>query len=796
VIENAGQPDDPISDEMSEYLQVFMDETDEQLEGLTEALLVLEKQPGSVEHLNEAFRLIHSIKGSAGMMGLDSIASLTHHLESRFERFRSGVERLDEPTMNLVLRCIDFLRDCIGRLRGHRQLGSSAELLRELSERDEGPDAPPAREAELVAAAEAAEAAEPVAPIDPPPGAAPSPAPDVVEGHRLVVRFEPGLPLVDLKARLILSRLSNLGDLVATHPPADSLDVIEDLTELEVVVAGDTDLDALRTAADVDGVQSVEVGAGGEAPEAPVVRPELEPEPEPIADPEPDPEPGREPAPAPRPEPAAAEPSPAPEPVAAAPAPPSSGPGPERVERTKIAETMRVDIERLDNLMNLAGELVINRARFVQVASEVTPVLGRRNVTGRLRDLHESLRRTIEHLRTAANGEWGRDIEELEAGLDVLEEQTEVWDNGRRGLAQIGEAIDHLTRISDSLQQGVLDTRMVPVAPLFNRFKRVVRDLAAERGKKVDLEIRGEKTELDKRMIDELGDPLVHLVRNSMDHGLEAPDVRRGRGKPERGTIVLEASHSGNSVFIRVRDDGGGVDVARIRPKIVERGLLDAAAAEALTDAQAVEYIWHAGFSTAPEVTGISGRGVGMDAVRTRITDLNGTIEVESAPGEGTTFTIRLPLTLAIINSLLVRVRDIVFSMPIEDVREIVAVAPADVVTVHGKQTVEVRGEFIPLVGIDDIFDWRDFGNGAASPAPGGGDVHAVILQTGGRTMGLRVDELIGSQDIVIKSLSENFIHIRGLSGASILGDGAVCLMLDVATVIDLAIRRAGGAPA
>jgi two-component system chemotaxis sensor kinase CheA len=332
---------------------------------------------------------------------------------------------------------------------------------------------------------------------------------------------------------------------------------------------------------------------------------------------------------------------------------------------------------------------------------------------------------------------------------------------------------------------------MVPVAPLFNRFKRVVRDLSTERGKQVDLAIRGEKTELDKRMIDDLGEPLVHLVRNAIDHGLEAPDVRLERGKSATGTITLEASHSGNNVFVRIRDDGGGLDVSRIKAKIAERGLLSATAADDLTDAQAIDYIWNPGFSTAAEVTDVSGRGVGMDAVRARIIELNGQVDVDSVPEQGTTFTIRLPLTLAIINSLLIRVRDIVFSMPIDDVREIVSVRSEDIVNVHGKQAVDVRGRFIPLVSMDDVFDWHDFGHEPGGAPARNGSVEAVILQCGDKTMGLRVDELLGSQDIVIKSLSKNFVHIRGLSGASILGDGSVSLMLDVPTTMELAANGA-----
>ena len=377
-----------------------------------------------------------------------------------------------------------------------------------------------------------------------------------------------------------------------------------------------------------------------------------------------------------------------------------------------------------------------------------------------------------------------------------MREQSEVWDNGRHCFGQITEAIDQLSRVSHSLQRGVLETRMVPVGPLFSRFKRVVRDLSRERGKKVNLLIRGEKTELDKRMIDELGDPLVHLVRNSIDHGLEPPDVRVSRGKPETGTILLEASHSGNNVTIRVRDDGGGIDVERIKARLSDRGILPESAIDGLSAEQALDYIWHPGFSTARAVTDVSGRGVGMDVVRTRINQLNGTIEIESTPQRGTTFTIRLPLTLAIINGLLVRLRNVIFSMPIDDVREIVSVEERDVVTVHGKQTFDVRGQFIPLVGIHDVFYWHgmDYRHARAEEIcqtdSTGKSAEVVILHAGGKIIGLRVDELLGSQDLVIKSLSDNFMNIRGLSGASILGDGSVCLMIDVGTVIDMATRH------
>ncbi|MDF1699919.1 MAG: chemotaxis protein CheA [Planctomycetota bacterium] len=770
-------PTDAAPDDMSDYLQMFMDETEEQLEGLVDALLVLEEDANDENAINEAFRLIHSIKGSAGMMGLESIALLTHHLESRFELFRSRARILDNPTMNLVLRCIDFLRECIRRMRAGEELGPVVPLLEELEALD-------ATEARAPSSAPADPAAGSDEDADATTGAW---ATQADHAALVVVEFEPDLPLADLKAKLISARLSKLGDVLATRPALEDLAPGASLPRLELLLTTEASVEEIHAEADADGVARVEVGEaqGASQAAAPV-------EPRPVEPPAPT-------------TPPATEAAPAPEAATAAPAVPTSPPqnapppaaAPEPVRRQPI-ETMRVDVERLDNLMNLAGELVVNRARFVQISERVAPALRSRTIASRARDFSDSLRHTIAHLEQASNGsgEWLTHIEGLTAGLELMEAQTAVWESGRQSFTEIGEAIDQLTRVSDSLQRSVLGTRMVPVAPLFNRFKRVVRDLSSERGKQVHLEILGEKTELDKRMIDELGDPLVHLVRNSIDHGLESPEVREARGKPPGGTIKLEARHSGNSVFIAIHDDGGGIDVDGVRSKILEKGLLGADAISQLSDDRVLEFIWHPGFSTAREVTDISGRGVGMDAVRTRITELNGTIDVDTTPGEGTVFTIRLPLTLAIIHSLLIKIRGVAFSMPIEDVREIVAVSPDDVVSVRGRETIDVRGEFIPLIAIDDVFDWHDVAyglhtEGAPEPRAEGALIHAVVIQSGGKTMGLRVEELLGSDDLVIKSLSQNFINIRGLSGASILGDGGVCLMLDVSSAMDRVLKSA-----
>ena len=601
--------------------------------------------------------------------------------------------------------------------------------------------------------------------------------------------------MADLKARLIASRLSRLAELISTSPRLDELDHLHDLSGFVVVIATEHTIEEIRAAAEVDGVASIHVTtADGLTGESGMERP---PQPTSAADgfiadgPEGEDRKSRN----------------------TEPTQPGNGSQQDKTSRpeagtaadpagskVKVGETMRVDIERLDTLLNLTGELVVNRARFVQVARQLSPALKKVRASHQVRELGESLRRAIDALRawSGQHAELAIPLEDLQSGLRLVDEQSKLWDQSRLCFSQMTEAIDQLTRVSDNLQRGVLGARMVPVAPLFNRFRRIVRDLSLQRGKQVRLQIRGEQTELDKRMIDELGEPLVHLVRNSIDHGLESPEIRRDHGKPACGTIYLEASYAGNSVYIHIRDDGAGVDVDKIKRRLIDDDVLPSEAVEQLSDDQAMDYIWHPGFSTAREVTDVSGRGVGMDVVKTRIAQLNRAIGITSSRHVGTTFSLRLPLTLAIINSLLVRMEGVVYCIPIDDVCEIVSLADIDVVSVLGNETVEVRGEFLPLVTLTDVF--RDPPaistdrsaavrvRGLAAPDKIG---HAVILQALGRRLALQVDELIGSQDIVIKSLAENFTDIRGLSGASILGDGSVCLMLDTGQVLELATTMA-----
>ncbi len=466
--------------------------------------------------------------------------------------------------------------------------------------------------------------------------------------------------------------------------------------------------------------------------------------------------------------------------------------------KAQISESLRVDIGRLDDLLNLTGELVVAQARFAQITDEMSPLYRNSSVSSRSREVFDRLRQRIRQMQKSiqdskeGSDEFAAHILGFDEDLELLDEQSAIWEEGRQYFGGIAEATDQLMRVSKNLQRGVLSTRMVPVAPLFNRFKRVVRDLSVSRGKQVNLSILGEKTELDKRMIDALGDPLLHLVRNSIDHGLESVVERRVAGKPEVGTICLEAVHRGNNVLIMVRDDGGGINIPKIRARIAERGLVPVSQVEELNDQQVLSYIWHPGFSTAEKVTEISGRGVGMDIVQSAISALSGTIDVTSSPGTGTTFTIRLPLTLAIIHSLLVRFRDSCFSIPIDDVREIVSVPRNQVHLVHRFSTIDVRGELVPLMDMAGIFAWNEQGNDQVDESAGGerNALNVVILQSRNKTLGLSVDSLVGRADVVIKSLSENFTPVRGLSGASILGDGSVSLMLDTTALIELATER------
>jgi two-component system chemotaxis sensor kinase CheA len=641
-------------------------------------------------------------------------------------------------------------------------------------------------------------------------------------GLALIVTFEANLPLADMKARLVLNRLSSKARIHSTDPPVEGLDEIESLSKFTIHLSAEASPDELRSLADVEGVAAVRVepiahsgkaedtGRAESGRQAPLAA-----TPEPARSPDSKIEGERAPEPAQRDSNGASRSEPAldvKEHAAAAqgtaPAAAAATPG----GKSRIAETIRVDSDRLDHLMNLAGELVITKARFIAISIGLEKLFKSSNahtVTSEMRERLESIGRGLDGLsetKTSSTGagveRWSAHLRRLRDEFRSIQDELEVIREAREHLKALSEAIHSLGRVSDGLQKGVLDTRMVPIGPLFERFRRVIRDLSHSSGKEVVLQINGEKTELDKRMIDELSDPLIHMVRNAVDHGLETPADREAAGKARPGTVSLLASHRGNSVVITVSDDGRGIDCERIRKKIVAKGLVSTAEARELSDRDLIAYIWHPGLSTAETITEISGRGVGMDIVKSRIENLSGTVDVRSVLGQGTTFTIRLPLTLAILSSLLVRIYDEVYAISLDHIDEIVEIQTTQIYKVQGRPTIEIRKKMIALVALDDVFHW---GGGAhpkaqcrALPTDGrrdGGDVPAekrivVIVQNGETTMGLLVHELIGMQEVVLKSLEKNFQAIPGLSGASILGDGRVSLILDLDAVIDMVARR------
>jgi len=390
--------------------------------------------------------------------------------------------------------------------------------------------------------------------------------------------------------------------------------------------------------------------------------------------------------------------------------------------------TIRVDIERLDLLLNLVGELVINRTRI----SDIAATLGRELADG---------------ATAAALTPLAKDLTESSALL---------------------------ARTSNEIQESIMKVRMVPIGQVFDRFPRTVRDLAKARGKEIQLDISGADTDLDKTIVDEVGEPLMHLIRNCVDHGIEAPDLREARGKPRHGTVSLNAYHEGNQIIIEIADDGGGIDLARVREKAIRMGVI--AEADRLSDRETMELIFTPGFSTADNVTDVSGRGVGMDVVKKNILHLKGVFDVDTVPGEGTTFTMKLPLTLAIIQALLVRVARELYAIPLDAVIESQRIDASDVRTVHGGEVITLRGQVVPLVRIAEFF---------RLDAPRDAEkLMIVIVGVQGRQVGLVVDSFQGEQEIVIKPLSDVIGRIPGISGATILGNGSISLIIDVHSLI------------
>ena len=839
-------------EEISEkYVSIFIDEAETALDELSETLLALEGG-GNPQELNKLLVTSHKIKGSAASIGLNRAARLAHLMEDLLQNLVETEGALSTEATDALLACTDALQQYVRQLReGISESDYFSEAARKLLASNS--PAPAAEGVSPQSPASAAPAgmslgqrldsvvaeirqrveAADVESLSTETGIAagtieqvrtgedlelatwkllaahfdrPDEADDAGDGGNVPnadgdradaeqgrpagrttfageVRFEPDLPMAGLKAVLIHEKLARLGDVWYCQPPADKLEDLDRLDSFCFRLASDQSQERIAAQLRVTGVQAATVeplaarqaGQPSTDAESRATRPS--PEVEAPATKQGDCVSPREKA------------------VAEKPSRDAKQRAAESAGRP--TETVRVDIERLDELMNLAGELVINKAQFSQIGEKLKATLsGKQSAQALSRALSEldkmsggdelridgnHLQARVQHFRAQAR--------RIQHELQAVRNEVQAVSQARDSVKDLLETIHQFDRVSNGIQQAVMDTRMVPIGPLFTRFNRVVRDIAREKGKDVRLEIRGEKTELDKRMIDELSDPLIHMVRNSADHGIEPPEVRGAAGKPRRGTVTLEAFHRGNSIVIRVSDDGKGLDTDRIVRKCVEKGILTEADAEKMTPRQIHQMIWVPGMSTAEKVTGVSGRGMGMDIVKSKIEGLNGIVDIESAPGRGTTMTVKLPVTLAILPSLMVDIAGDVFAMPMEAVTEIVSVGHDRLSTVHGQQVATVRGRAVSLVRLSDVLSFhRGSPRAEASQSQ---ETTLVIVGEAGQELGLAVDRVIGEEDIVIKSIAENYKNISGIAGASILGDGRISLILDIPALIEMVAKKA-----
>ena len=690
--------------DMSQYLGAFLDEADDNLQRLDDLLLALEKDTVNMDVINEIFRAAHTLKGMSATMGFERMAGLTHAMEDRLDEARKGIRHLVDSDMNLLFTALDSIQGMVDSIRSggsDTNLDVSA-LVAAL--RNQGPA--PGEEKP----AEAAPAAEPE-PVD---GLSKQESEWVAEAeglgmnvYGLHITLSETCLLKAARSYMVVNRLEEMGDIIKTEPSVEALENEEFDMSFSVYIGSSASPEDLRQAAlkisDVASVELQEVKSSAKAAPA-AAAPAVE-APAPAA-----------PAPA---ESAKAEaPAPAPEkPAAPAPAAPAKPAAPVAAKADggkKASQTVRVDIGRLDKLMNLVGELVIGRARIERLVQEA-----------RLREFDEPL-------------------------------------------SQLG-------RISGDIQELVTKLRMVPVSFTFDRFPRLIRDLSKSLGKDVELVLEGQDTELDRTVIDEIGDPMVHLIRNSLDHGIERREDRRAAGKPEKGILKISAYQEGSGVIIEVSDDGAGINAEKVKQKAVERGIITEEEALAMSEEEAIQLVLIPGFSMAKAVTDISGRGVGMDAVKSKVEALGGQLDLVSKLGQGTRVYVRLPLTLAIVLSLLIKVGDETYAISLENVEETILVKKENIKTVHGSPATLLRGEVLSLSDLGNVL-------GTEMDDEERDEYPVVVVKIGKSKIGFIVNELIGQQEIVIKSLGRFLSKIKGITGGTILGDGNVALILDVAS--------------
>lgn len=683
--------------DINQYLGMFLEESREHLQTLNSCLLDLENDPSNLTVLDEIFRSAHTIKGMSATMGFTNIAELTHEMENILDLLRKGELQPNKAIIDTIFQCVDTLEQSVEAVAGGEESGiDSKGLIQKLKALAKGE----AVASESPVADEKAEDEASTLDLNESENAVISKANSQgLQAYEIQVVLRDNCLLRSARAYMVMNALEELGEVIKSVPPVEELEKENFDFAFSVLVVSDAEADKIQSAlmaiSEVDKVDvKACVAASVPKPEASssVVTEELA-------------------------KPALTDEKALVQAVKPA-APKSDAPVPAADKKQiKGGQSVRVDIDKLDTLLNLVGELVINKTRLEQIG-----------LTHRMTDLVETM--------------------------------------------------EQMDRVTTDLQAVVMKVRMVPVGQVFNRFPRMVRDLSRELNKEINLIIQGEETELDRTVIDEIGDPLVHLLRNSIDHGIEKPAERQANGKNPVGEVHLIARHEGNNVIIMVEDDGKGVNPDIIKAKALEKGLITQAEADKMDASEAVKLLFLPGFSTAAVVTDVSGRGVGMDAVKNKIESLGGMVDIETKVGVGSKFKIRLPLTLAIIQALLVNVAEEIYAIPLGSIDSTINIKPADIKTVQNKEVILLRGQIIPIVRLGNVLNIPK--NEEEEPD----ELFIVIVHLGEQRAGIVVDNLIGQQEIVIKSLGKLLAGIKVIAGATILGNGQVALILDIGSLI------------
>ena len=696
--------------DVSQYLEIFIDESNEHLQTLSDQLMILEKEPENSDTINEIFRAAHSLKGMAGTMGYKRMQNLTHDMENVFSEVRNGNVKVTSDMVDVLFQCLDALETYVTNIQNNQDEGTddNEPIIKALNSFISGDDAKKedktAKEADTAKTAAESEAGDGELTLaDFEKNAVNEALKKNLNVYSIKVTVDENCILKAARAFLVFKNLEGHGDIIKSEPSAQDIEDEKFDFEFRIIIVTEESFENITGI--IKNVSEIK-DATGNAITEPFAEETEEAE---------EKEEAKEESKEDKKEDTKKESKPA---VAQA----KKQPAANNKSGKAMSHTVRVDIEKLDVLMNLVSELIIAKNGLV----------------------------------SASIGE-GDDTNNVNQNFV--------------------DQIEYLERVTTNLHESVMKVRMMPIESVFSKFPRMIRDLNKKLDKKMELYMSGEETELDRTVIDEIGDPIMHLLRNSADHGLESAEVRLERGKPEVGSIFLDAYQEGNNVVIEVRDDGNGIDVEKVKKKAVEKGSITEEQAALMTDKEAIDLLFKPSFSTADKVTDVSGRGVGLDVVKSKIEALGGDVEVKSVYGEGSTFSIRLPLTLAIIQALMVRLGNEKYAIALGSIQTIEDIPVSEIKHVHAKEVINLRDNVIPLIRLRELLD-----------VPGepldSDNITVVIVSKGDKQAGLVVDSLIGQMEIVIKSLGKYINISRMISGATILGDGSVALIIDANTLV------------